>query len=111
MYELFSLSVTMSSYFSYILSKGVQKRSISYAIQQPACCSPGKAIHRQISVPGKVALVQQMRGRLAEIGLLLRPKARKVHFSGESPGSSELSATVLQTTKSLEIWNTERGVR
>ena len=29
MYELFSMSVTMSSYFSYILFKGVQKRSIS----------------------------------------------------------------------------------
>ena len=28
MYELLSMSVTMSSYFSYILSKGVQKRSI-----------------------------------------------------------------------------------
>ena len=29
MYELFGMSETMSSYFSYILFKGVQKRSIS----------------------------------------------------------------------------------
>jgi len=29
MYELFSMSEIMSSYFSYILFKGVQKRSIS----------------------------------------------------------------------------------
>ena len=29
MYELFNMSVMMSSYFSYILLKGVQKRSIS----------------------------------------------------------------------------------